>query len=117
MAARRGEVTFESRLEQTKQKIAEKPEKALTEIGKLVVAEVRKVTPKQTGYLRKSLGYWHRKKEGDLQIGFKAWYAVPLIVGTLGNKASNFFMDKIMELLPTIQELIQDALKELDKED
>lgn len=115
--ARHGQVTFESRLEQCQQKIKEKPQRALPEIGKLVVAEVRKVTLKKTGCLRKSLGYWFRKKEGDLQVGFKAWYAVPLILGTLGTKASNFFMDKIIELKDDIQELIQQALKELEKED
>jgi hypothetical protein len=115
--ARHGQVTFESRLEQCQQKIKEKPQRALPEIGKLIVAEVRKVTPKKTGYLRKSLGYWFRKKENDLQVGFKAWYAVPLILGTLGNKANNFFTNKILELVPTIQELIQEALKELEKED
>jgi hypothetical protein len=40
-----------------------------------------------------------------------------LILGTLGNKANNFFTNKILELVPTIQELIQEALKELEKED
>lgn len=30
---------------------------------------------KKTGNLKKSLGYWARKKEKDLQIGFKVFYA------------------------------------------
>lgn len=116
--AKKGKVTFEEKLEKCKQKIAEKPENALKEIGKLAVSEIKKETPVKTGALKKSCGYWYRKKEKDLQIGFKIWYARRVILGTLGTKANNnFFIDKIMELLPTIQELIQQALKELEKED
>lgn len=115
--AKKAKVTFESRLQQCKEKIKEKPENALKEIGKLAVSEIKKETPVRTGALKKSCGYWYRKKEKDLQIGYKLWYSVPLILGTLGTKANNFFIDAVMRLVPTIQELIQQALKELEKED
>lgn len=117
MAARRGQVTFESRLQQCQERIREKPQAALKAIGKLLVQELRPVTPKDTGKLRKSLGYWHKTKENVLEVGYKDWKSVPLILGTLGTKANNFFIDAVMRLVPTIQELIQQALKELEKED
>jgi len=117
MAARRGKVTFESRVEQCKQRISEKPENALKDIGKLMVREVKKDTPVKTGALKKSCGYWYRKKEGDLQVGFKDWKAPIVILGTLGTRANNFFLSTVMRLVPTVQELIQHAMAELEKEE
>lgn len=115
--AKKGKVTFEEKLEKCKQKIKEQPNKANNKIGSLIVSEVRKVTPKLTGKMRKSLSYWARKKEGDLQVGFKIWYAVPVILGSLGTKANNFFLEKVKEKIPAIKAMYDEVMKELEKED
>ncbi|MDD3173359.1 MAG: HK97 gp10 family phage protein [Herbinix sp.] len=67
--------TFESNLDKITDKIQEVPEKVLNVIGQNIVKEVKLNVPKRTGRLKKSLGYWARKYEKDLQIGFKIFYA------------------------------------------
>ena len=67
--------TFESNLDKIIDKIEDTPEKVLNVIGQNVVKEVKPNVPKRSGKLKKSLGYWARKKEKDLQIGFKQFYA------------------------------------------
>lgn len=67
--------TFESNLDKITEKIEAVPEKVLNTIGQNLVKEIRPNVPKRTGKLKKSLGYWARKQEKDLQIGFKIFYA------------------------------------------
>ena len=125
-------MTYESRIEQAKQKIKEKPQNALREIGKLLVVAVRNKTQKSTqtriytyngkrvivkpGRLKKSIGYWYRKKEGDLQIGSKAFYAHWVEFGSSKNRKQPFLMPTIIENVGMIQGMITDALKELERE-
>lgn len=63
-------MTYEDNFELTRQAIQAAPNKALASIGKLIRDEVKGRLDKKTGRLKKSVGYWARKKEGDLQIGF-----------------------------------------------
>lgn len=112
----KSKITYESKIEKAKEKIKEKPNNALKEIGKLIAAELRKITPVETGYMKKSIGYWFRKKEGDLQIGFKAFYSSNVILGDRDNKGNDFFTPLILDKKNDIQNLIQQALRELEKE-
>jgi hypothetical protein len=73
--AKKSAFTFESNLEKITNKIEEVPEKVLNVIGQNLVNEIKPNVPKRTGKLKKSLGYWARKYEKDLQIGFKIFYA------------------------------------------
>lgn len=66
---------FESNLDKISAKMEEVPEKVLNVIGQALVREIKPNVPKRTGRLKKSLGYWARKYEKDLQIGFKLFYA------------------------------------------
>ena len=122
---------FESYVEEAKLKIKQKPEAALREIGKLLAREIRKKTPRskatrtyfyngrdisvKPGRLRKSIGYWYRKRDGDLQIGSKAWYAHWVEFGSSKQRKEPFIIPTVMQHLDTIQGLIEDALKELTK--
>lgn len=63
-------MTYEDNFELTRNAIQAAPNKALTVIGKLVRDEVKTKLDKRTGRLKKSVGFWARKKEKDLQIGF-----------------------------------------------
>lgn len=71
----RKQFTFESNVDKIIPEIEAAPARVLNVIGRNLVKEIRPNTPKRTGRLRKSLGYWVRKKEKDLQIGFKVFYA------------------------------------------
>ena len=67
--------TFESNLALIVPKIQDAPYKVLSVIGRNLVKEIKPHVAKRTGKLRKSLSYWARKQEKDLQIGFKSFYA------------------------------------------
>ncbi|WP_036939432.1 HK97-gp10 family putative phage morphogenesis protein [Pseudobacteroides cellulosolvens] len=128
----RQQISYESRVELVKQKIKEKPENALKEIGKFLTKEIRANTPRgikrkiklksgstieiKPGRLRKSVGYWYRKKEGDLQIGLKAFYAAMIELGTSTHRAHPFFMKTVEANIGVIQSMIEEALRELNKE-
>lgn len=128
----RQKLNYESRVELVKQKIHEKPENALKEIGKFLTKEIRANTPRgikrkiklkngnmaeiTPGRLRKSVGYWYRKKERDLQVGLKAFYAPMIELGTSTHQAHPFFLKTVEANVGVIQEMITDALKELNKE-
>lgn len=62
--------TMERKTEQIIKKIEEAPYKVLKIIGQNLVKEIRPAIPKRSGRLKKSVGYWARRKEKDLQIGF-----------------------------------------------
>lgn len=125
-------VTFESKVAEAKINIHEKPRTALKEIGKVLTKAIRDAAPKsgqkryarnrsgdlveiKPGRLKKSVGYWYRKIEDDLQIGLKSFYAIFLENGTSDQAAHPFFIKSVEENKEVIQELIQDALKELNK--
>lgn len=46
---------------------------ALTDVAKYIKKEAEKKIPKRTGKARKNVQYWVRKRENDLQIGYKWW--------------------------------------------
>lgn len=73
--------TWESNIDKVVARIQETPEKVLNIIGSTLTKEIRgTIDKKRTGRLKMSLGYWARKKEKDLQIGFKIFYA-PFVYG------------------------------------
>lgn len=127
----RQKVSYESRIALVKQKIHDNPRRALNEIGKFLTKEIKNkaLRSKQTrtytkngrkivvkpGRLRRSIGYWARKKEGDLQVGSKAFYAVWVEKGSSKNRAEPFLLSTVEANVSVIQEMIADALKELNK--
>ena len=130
--ARRTPITYESRIEKAKQKIHEKPQTALREIGKFLTKEIKIVAQKgketrqytfkgrritvKPGRLKKSIGYWYRKRQGDLQVGSKAFYAQWEEFGSSNNAKRPFIMPTVMKNVGVIQEMIKEALKELERE-
>lgn len=64
-------VRFESSVEKTMYTIEELSRAALRDVGKFVCRETRKKIKRRTGRLAKNTQYWVRKKETDLQVGFK----------------------------------------------
>lgn len=106
--------TFESNLNKVVPRIEESPYKVLNIIGQTLVKEVRgtlrQYYKKRTGRLDKSLGYWARKKEKDLQIGFKLFYA-PFVLEH--NDPLKPVVEKNKYI---IQDMIAKAIDEINKE-
>ena len=106
--------TFESNLNKVVPRIEESPYRVLNIIGQTLVKEVRgtlrQYYKKRTGRLDKSLGYWARKKEKDLQIGFKLFYA-PFVLEH--NDPLKPVVEKNKYI---IQDMIAKAIDEINKE-
>ena len=128
----RTKVTYESKIKKAIQKIEEKPRDALKEIGKFLAKEVRDKAPKsletrtikingrqvtlKPGRLKRSIGYWYRKRDKDLQVGSKAFYAKWLEFGSTNNRKQPFLINTVEQNVPTIQRMIERALRGLNKE-
>jgi len=106
--------TFESNLNKVIPRIEESPYRVLNIIGQTLVKEVRGTLrqhyKKRTGRLDKSLSYWARKKEKDLQIGFKLFYA-PFVLEH--NDPLKPVVEKNKYI---IQDMIAKAIDEINKE-
>lgn len=106
--------TFESNLNKVVPRIEESPYRVLNIIGQTLVKEVRgtlrQYYRRRTGKLDKSLGYWARKKEKDLQIGFKIFYA-PFVLEH--NDPLKPVVEKNKYI---IQDMIAKAIDEINKE-
>lgn len=111
--AKRSKFTFESNLKVIEEKIADKPHRVLNTIGSSLVREARPDVPKRPngGRLRLSIGYWARKKEKDLQLGYKQFYA-PFVL-TLENEP---LYKAVMKNKDEIVRLIGEALDQIRKE-
>ena len=106
--------TSESNLNKVVPRIEESPYRVLNIIGQTLVKEVRgtlrQYYKKRTGGLDKSLGYWARKEEKDLQIGFKIFYA-PFVLQH--NDPLKPVVEKNKYI---IQDMIAKAIDEINKE-
>lgn len=64
-------LTFTSSVDAVNYTMAELSRAALRDVGKFVCRETRKKIKRRTGRLAKNIQYWVRKKDADLQVGFK----------------------------------------------
>jgi hypothetical protein len=120
MARKRRELTMESNLEHITKRIQEKPYKVMNLVGQQLVREIRSTTLRSQFHTRrkilhKSLGYWARKKEKDLQIGFKM--SIPGIVGKMmTGQEPDPLKPVVAKNAELIQRMIGEALDEIRKE-
>lgn len=118
--AKREPFTFESNLEKVITKIQEKPQKVMNTIGQNLVKEIKSTTMKsqfhqRRAILTKTLGYWARKKEKDLQIGFKM--SIPGIIGRMiTGQEEDPIKPVVVKNAQIIQDMIAVALDEIRKE-
>jgi hypothetical protein len=112
--------TFESNLDKVVAKIHEKPQKVMNVVGQNLVKEIKATTMKsqfhqRRAILTKALGYWARKQENDLQIGFKM--SIPGIVGRMiTGQEEDPIKPVVVKNAQTIQDMIVTALNEIQKE-
>lgn len=78
-------------------------------IGQNLVKEIRPKVPQRRRVLRKSLGYWARKKEKDLQIGFKSFYS-PFVF-----KHEDPLKPVVLKNAQLIKDMIKVAMNEISK--
>lgn len=100
---------FESNLDKIIPRIEKAPHKVLNEIGRNVAREARTKVPRRSGLLKKSLQYWARKREMDLQIGFKQFYA-PFVY-----EHEDPIKPVVVKNKDLIQQLLAKALNEIGK--
>lgn len=109
------------------EKIKEKPTKVMNIIGsnltREIKSEIKSSKSSRRGMLASSLGYWARKKERDLQIGFKMSIVAneqkvgPGIVGDMiTRKEPDPILPVVRKNVDLIVELIGKALDEIRKE-
>lgn len=109
------------------EKIKEKPTKVMNIIGsnltREIKQEIKSSKSSRRGMLASSLGYWARKKERDLQIGFKmsivanAQEVGPGIVGDMiTRKEPDPILPVVKKNIDLIVSLIGQALDEIRKE-
>lgn len=109
------------------EKIKEKPSKVMNIIGSNIVREtkanLKASNSSRRGMLISSLGYWARKKERDLQIGFKMSIVEnkadvgPGIVGAMiTRQEEDPILPVVKKNIDLIQELIAQALDEIRRE-
>lgn len=119
MAKKRQPFTFESNLTKVQAHIEEAPHKVMNDIGKNLVKEIRATTLKsqfkqRRSILSKSLGFWARKKEKDLQIGFKM--SIPGIVGgMMSGREKDPIKPVVVKNAELIKNLIAQAVDEINR--
>lgn len=117
--AKKAAFTFESNIPKVIAKIEETPFKVMNIIGKNLVKEIRATTIESQFHRRKTilsrtLGYWARKREKDLQIGFKM--SIPGIVGKMITRQEDDPLKPVvLKNAELIKEMINEAIKEIGK--
>lgn len=112
--------TMESNLDKIILKVQEKPYTVMNKIGGQLVREIKANTlnsqfHQRKSILKKTLGYWARKNEKDLQIGFKM--SIPGIVGRIMTGAeADPIKSVVVSNAEIIQQLIGAALDEIRSE-
>lgn len=64
-------IEYTSSVDRVNYTIQELTRAALRDVGKYICRRTRQQIKRRTGRLAKNIQYWVRKKEGDLQVGFK----------------------------------------------
>ena len=107
--------TLEDNFDKVSEQIQEAPHKVMNIIGANLVKDIRPhlkthYSDRKGRRLSRSLGYWARKKEGDLQIGFKMFYA-PFVM----ERGKEPLTPAVIRNKDMIVQLIAEALRKVGK--
>lgn len=123
-------VVFESSVDKVNYLLNELTRAALRDVAKLIrkrTIEKMKTMPgmKRSKRTYRALGYWVRKKEADLQIGYgnskhgtsgDTWYAIQAELGLDNQPKRAFLRDTVFENIPLIVEIESKYLSSLESE-
>ena len=108
--SRDGSVTFTSNVDRVNYSIRELSRKALFDIAKyirrLMIIELKKLPGmKKHKRIYNSTQYWVRRRENDLQIGFKhnAWYGVQQELGDRNQPKRSILRDTVYKNIDQIR--------------
>ena len=116
-------VSFKSSVDRAMYLMKELQRAALRDTGKLIrkrmIAKLRKLPGmKRNKRIYKSTQYWVRKRETDLQIGFKhdSWYGARSELGEKGQPARHILRGTVMENLDDIRRVQGKYLSSIENE-
>lgn len=111
-------VTFESSVDKVQYTIEELSRAALKDIGKYISKETRKQIARKTGRLAKNTQYWVRKKDADLQVGFKpgGFYGLFQEIGTEKTPKIGALFNSVADNIQTIITIESQYLSALEDE-
>lgn len=121
--SRDGNVTFTSNVDRAKYSIQELSRRALFDIAKylrkLMIIELKKLPGmKRNKRIYNSTQYWVRKRETDLQIGFKhdSWYGVQQELGDRKQPKRNILRNTVYSNIDTIRNITAQYLSAVEDE-
>jgi len=111
-------VTFVSSVDRVNFTLNELTRAALRDVAKFILEETRSKISKRTGRLAKNTQSWVRKKETDLQVGFKpgGFYGGFQELGTSKTPKIGALYGSIAENIPKIVEIQSKYLSALEDE-
>ena len=116
-------VTFKSNVDRAQYTITELKRAALRDVAKLIrkrMIEKLKKLPgmKRSKRIYKGVGYWNRKWESDLLVGFQAdaWYSARSELGTHGSPARGILRNTVYQNIGEIQKIQAQYLSGLSQE-
>ena len=111
-------VEFEDHADWVNYTIQELVHAALRDTGKYIVRVTKKKVRKRTGRLLKNIQYWTRKKEGNLQVGFKpgGWYGMYQELGSEKQPKIGALASSVEENIDTIRSIQAQYLSALNNE-
>jgi len=114
-------LTYTSNIDQASYTIKELSRAALRDVSRMLrykmTGKIKKLPGLRRGKRAKnSIGYWLRKREGDLQIGIHAntWYGVQQELGTLNQPQRSFLKGTTMENIAEIVRIESQYLSAID---
>ncbi|HCP14824.1 MAG TPA: hypothetical protein DIT32_03475 [Peptococcaceae bacterium] len=111
-------VEFLNNVDRVNYTIRELSRAALKDVGKYIARETRKQVKRRTGRLAKNTQYWVRKKETDLQVGFKpgGFYGIFQELGTENIPKQAALYNAVAENIPTVIQIEAQYLSALENE-
>jgi len=111
-------VTFTSNIDKVNYTLNELTRAALKDVGKFVTRETRQKIKRRTGRLAKNIQYWARRRETDLQVGFKpgGFYGIFQELGTANIPKQAALYTSVAENIPMIIKIQSQYLSGLEDE-
>jgi hypothetical protein len=111
-------VKFESSVDKVAYTLEELTRAALRDVGKFVARETRKQIKRRTGRVARNTQYWVRKRETDLQIGFKpgGFYGGFQELGTSKTPKIGALYNSVADNIPMIIRIQSQYLSGLEDE-
>ena len=115
----KSKITFEDNFDLIRDGVQSAPSSVMKQIGQQVSRETRNKLDRQTGRLKKSIGYWARKREGDLIIGYYNNYIMKFAAfyKEAVEEANNPLIDIVRNNKDYISSLIGEALQSIGYKD